>query len=91
MPTVPDEAEKTHRGAQVPGKRPLRILGAAILVLLAAWATLAVYFSNLPGPSLRAAAAGVFALGTIGAFFHFGYRRRTVLGFLAAFLAVAVW
>lgn len=64
-------------------------LQALILLLLVAWASLAIYFSNLPWHWLRVTAAiafAGFALWTL----LLSRPRRTYL-FLAGFLAVLVW
>jgi hypothetical protein len=57
---------------------------------LIAWATLAIYYSNLPWPWLRYVLAGVFAAFTIFAFFLSG-RRWTSLTAIALFLGVVAW
>ncbi len=57
---------------------------------MTAWATLAVYYSDLP-PSFRLIAAGLFVIGGL-AVLTVGYRRRAArFVFLAAFAAVLVW
>ncbi len=61
------------------------------IILLTVLATLAIYYSNLPNHTLRAIAAGAFALGTLAAFIIFPRRLRTVLFFLAAFVVVLTW
>ncbi len=72
-----------------------KIVGVTLLGLflfiLCALATLAIYYSNLPGPFLRTIAAGAFALGTLAAFLIFPNRRRTTFLFLGAFGMVVVW
>lgn len=62
---------------------------ALILFLLVAWATLAIYFSNLPWPWLRLATATAFAAFAVWALIWSRPRRTYV--FLAGFLAVVVW
>ena len=73
----------------------MRFLGLACLGLLVAgatlWAALAVYYSDLPGEPLRLGLAMTFALGTLGAFLFLPNRRRTLVGFGAAFAAVLLW
>ncbi|MFQ5803795.1 MAG: DUF4105 domain-containing protein [Candidatus Methylomirabilales bacterium] len=73
----------------------MRIVGGVFLglflFLLWSWATLAIYYSNLPSLSLRAIAAGAFGLGSLGAFLWFPNRWRTIRYFLSAFLLVLVW
>lgn len=59
-------------------------------VLLIAWATLAIYFSNLPWSEFRLAGAATFAI--FGAIALFLSRTRVMRrAFFAIFLAVAVW
>jgi len=55
------------------------------------WAALAIYFSHPPGGALRLGLAAAFPLGTLGAFLFLRNRRRTLLGFAAAFAVVLVW
>jgi len=74
--------------------RSLKGLGKIFLWLCtlatASWATLAIYYSNLP-PSLRPASAGFFVAGSLFVLTA-GYRRRAVrLVFLAVFVAVLTW
>jgi hypothetical protein len=59
-------------------------------VLAFAWATLAIYYSNLPWSWLRLAFAAAFALFTIWAFFVSRQRRMSVAA-LVLLLGVAVW
>jgi hypothetical protein len=56
-----------------------------------AWAALAIYYSDLPGQPLRLGLAAGFALGTLGAFLFLSNRRRTLLGFGAAFAVLLLW
>jgi Domain of unknown function (DUF4105) len=76
-------------------RRALRAAGIACLALLiagmTAWAGLAIYYSDLSGERLRLGLAGAFALGTLAAFLFLPNRRRTLLGFLAAFAVVLLW
>ena len=58
--------------------------------LSVAWATLAIYYSNLPAPWLRFVLAGAFAAFTIFAFFLSG-RRWMRLAAIALFLGVVAW
>ena len=73
----------------------LRAAGIAGLALLIAgvtvWAALAIYYSNLGGEPLRLGLAAAFALGTLGAFLFLPNRRRTLVGFGAAFAVVLLW
>ena len=65
----------------------LRVLVQALLI---AWATLAIYYSNLPWPWLRIVLAGTFAAFAIFAFF---LSRRRWMGpaAIALFFGVVVW
>ncbi len=76
-------------------RRMLRAAGIAGLALLiagmTAWATLAIYYSDLRGEPLRLGLAAAFALGTLGAFLFLPDRRRTLFGFGAAFAVVLLW
>jgi len=65
----------------------LRVL---VQVMIVTWATLAIYYSNLPWPWLRYVLAAVFAAFTIFAFFLSG-RRWTSLTAIALFLGVVAW
>ena len=58
--------------------------------MLVAWATLAIYYSNLPWPWLRAVLAGTFAAFAIFAFF---LSRRRWMGpaAIALFFGVVAW
>lgn len=68
-------------------------LGAALwalfLLLLIAWASLAIYYSNLPWPWARTVLAVAFAAFAVWALVLSRPRRTYV--FFAAFLAVAAW
>jgi hypothetical protein len=59
-------------------------------VLLIAWATLAIYYSNLPWPWLRLALAVAFAVFAIWALW-FSRQRRMSAVFGALFLGVVAW
>lgn len=59
-------------------------------VLLIAWATLAIYFSNLPWSEFRLAGAATFAIfGAVALFLSRTRMMRTA--FFTVFLAVVVW
>jgi hypothetical protein len=62
---------------------------ALILILLIVWATLAIYYSNLPWPWLRLAAAIAFAAFAIWALWL--SRPRRTLAFLILFACVVAW
>ena len=74
--------------------RPLGWLAAGIWILcqvmLIAWASLAIYWSNLPWAALRLALACAFAAFAIWALW-LSRRRRMRWLFAAAFLGVVVW
>ena len=61
----PDRREKAQGPRRGTLSRPLRWLGAGlgflVRALLIAWASLAIYYSNLPWPGLRLALAVAFA------------------------------
>jgi Domain of unknown function (DUF4105) len=73
----------------------LRALGVVSLGLATAgatiWGALAIYYSDLPGEAVRMGLAAAFALGTGAAFLLLHNRRRTLLGFFAAFAVVLLW
>jgi len=62
-----------------------------VVAMMTGWASLAIYYSNLSGESVKAALAGIFALGTVCAFILLRNRRRTLIGFLIVFCTVVVW
>jgi uncharacterized protein DUF4105 len=59
-------------------------------VALIAWATLAIYYSNLPWAGLRLGLVGAFAAFAIWALWLSRQRRMSV-AFIALFLGVVVW
>jgi hypothetical protein len=69
---------------------PIRALRLAFRVLLVAWATLAIYYSNLPSAGLRAALAVSFAMLAIWLLWLSRDRRASAL-FLVLFLGVVGW
>jgi len=60
------------------------------LLAMAAWAVLAILFSNLPG-FLRPWVAGIYGIGSLAALIGRYSDWRTWLGFLTAFAAVLAW
>ena len=74
--------------------RPLRLLGAVLRFLawlvLAAWASLAIFYSNLPWPELRLALALGFA-GLATWAFWLSRQRRARGALVVLFLGVVVW
>lgn len=65
------------------------VLRAFVLLLLVAWGTLGIYFSNLPWPWLRLTLAVAFAAFSIWALAWSRPRRRIAFGFV--FMTVAMW
>src|SRR5262245_19210930 len=59
-------------------------------VMLVAWATLAIYYSNLPWAGLRLGLAAAFAAFAIWALWLSRQRRMSV-AFIVLFLGVVVW
>ena len=59
-------------------------------ILLVAWATLAIYYSNLPWAELRVGLAAAFAVFTIWAFWLSRQRRMPAIA-IALFLGVVAW
>ena len=74
--------------------KPLRWLFAGIrslcLILLLGWATLAIYYSNLPWGWLRLALALVFLIFGVWALWY-SRTPRTMAVFAALFLGLLVW
>ena len=61
-----------------------------VWALLTAWASLAIYYSNLPWPGLRLALAVAFAGFAAWAFWP-SRRRRMRVALAVLFLGVVVW
>jgi hypothetical protein len=61
----------------------VRYIGIAVLsvvvILMAAWAAMAIYYSNLPGGYLRSGIVGLFVFATAAAFLFLPKRRRCCL------------
>lgn len=72
------------------GKLLIRALLALAVALLTLWGVMALYYSDLPGASLRTAAAAVFGCGALAAF-ALAPGPKTLLRFAAVFLGVFVW
>jgi len=62
-----------------------------VVAVMTAWATGAIYYSDLPGPSLRAGLAIAFAVLTAAAFVFLRPRRWTLLGFAVVFALLVAW
>ncbi|MBW2247898.1 MAG: hypothetical protein JRF62_12070 [Deltaproteobacteria bacterium] len=60
------------------------------LLAMAGWATVAIFYSNLP-VLIRPWVAGFFAIGSLLVLVGNYSARRTRLGFLAAFALVLTW
>jgi hypothetical protein len=69
---------------------PIRAILFLFRVLLIAWATLAIYYSNLPSAGLRVALATSFALLAIWLLW-LSPNRRASLVFGGLFLGVVAW
>ena len=67
------------------------ILITIIVTGMTVWGSLAIYYSDLPGQTLRVCSAGLFGLGILCAFIILPNRRRTVVLFLAVFAALVAW
>jgi hypothetical protein len=63
----------------------IRILAGVMVAAMTAWASGAIYYSPIPGQTLRAVLAGCFAGATALAFLLLRNRRRTLFGFLIVF------
>src|SRR5262249_46661958 len=89
--SVREEPLNSHRGFV---SRSLGWLVAAIRFLVGvvfiAWATLAIYYSNLPWAGARLGLAGAFAAFAIWALWLSRQRRMTV-AFIVLYLGVVVW
>jgi len=68
----------------------LALVGFVVRVGFAAWGTLAIYYSNLPWPTLRLVLSGVFLVFAIWALW-LTRRTRGWPAFAAVFLGLFVW
>jgi hypothetical protein len=66
-------------------------LFAVVALLMTLWAVGAIYYSNLPWPLARAAAAIAFPVACVVVFFAVKPFRTAFLVFLTLFAAVLVW
>ena len=64
---------------------------SVVVALMTGWATLAIYYSNLPGEYLRIGLAGLFAFATAAAFLFLPKRGRTLAWYIVVFAALVVW
>ena len=89
-----DAAEGKLRSVRKGLSRALRWLLAVIWfvfrALVVAWATLAIYYSNLPWPELRLGLAVVFAAFAVWALW-LSPRRRDRVAFILVFAGVVAW
>jgi hypothetical protein len=58
---------------------------------MTAWATGAIYYSDIPGARLRGLIAASFALMTALPFIALPRRRLTFVGFLVVFAVIVAW
>ena len=72
------------------GRVLLASIGLVFRVLIITWATLAIYYSNLPWPWLRLALAAAFLAFGVWALWR-TRRRRVAWIFAALFVGVVVW
>jgi hypothetical protein len=71
----------------------LYLLLSLLMLVLALWASTAIYFSNLPTAVLKTGAACIYGVGSV-TFVAWNWRRRrkrAILGFIGAYLAVLIW
>jgi uncharacterized protein DUF4105 len=66
-------------------------IGLLVRILIIAWTTLAIYFSNLPWAELRLALAVVFAAFAIWAFWLSRLRRMPAVAYALTIAVVAWW
>ena len=63
-----------------------------MVTVMTAWAAGAIYYSPIPGESLRSVFAGIFVLATVLAFVLTRRRGRALVGYVAVFAAlVGLW
>ncbi|MBA4390526.1 MAG: hypothetical protein C0399_06280 [Syntrophus sp. (in: bacteria)] len=66
-------------------------LSSVVMSGMTLWASLALYYSNLPGLALRSAAACFFTITTLVCFLFLPRRGWTFPGFLVVFLLIVTW
>jgi hypothetical protein len=64
---------------------------AAAVILMTAWESLAIWYSDLAGVYVRAGLAGLLVLATLLAFVLLPGRLRTLAGFLVVFAGIVAW
>jgi hypothetical protein len=67
------------------------ILTGAVVFCMAVWASLAVYYSDLPGEGLRMSLAVGLSVATLLAFVLLPRRGRALVGFLVAWGLLVAW
>ena len=72
-------------------KFTLVFIVAIVVACMTAWASLAIYYSNLFNESVRAGIAIGIAVCTGGAFLFLKRRFLTLIGFLVVFCLIVVW
>lgn len=92
MPATETQAAGANRATWLSafGRRCLRVARVIVQFLLALWATLAVYYSNLPWPWLRLLLAVIFAAFSVWALWLTRTPRMRWV-FAGLFAAVIVW
>ena len=63
----------------------------AAVILMTAWGSLAIWYSDLAGGYVRGGLAGLFVLATLLAFVLLPGRLRTLAGFLVVFGGIVAW
>jgi len=84
-------SRRADRRRPGPVRLALAILAGLAVALMTAWAALAVFWSDIPGQSLRTVLAAGVLLGTLAAFGLTRRRGRTLVAFLAAFVCFVLW
>lgn len=72
-------------------KFALVLLIAFVVLVMGGWATLTIYFSNLPWAPLRTILAGAYALGCLAGFAFVRRRWHMLLGFFGSWVLVWIW
>jgi hypothetical protein len=67
------------------------VVGFLVIGLMTAWASLAIYYSEVPSEGVRSAIAIGIAACTAAAFIFLKKRFWTLIGFLVVFCLIVVW
>jgi Ca2+/Na+ antiporter len=67
------------------------VLAGLVVAGMTAWVAGAVYYSNIPGPRLRATLALLFVVATALSFILLRRRLRTLIGFFVVFGLIVLW